>query len=145
MFVIGEDWGERRNLQALARRLGLEKNVVFTGSISDVKLSHYLSKSDVFLLPSEYEGFGISAVVAMASGLPVIGSDIDAMREIITDGKNGFLLDYADSKKVAGTILSLIESKKARLRIGRTARIYSKRYDWPKIVRSLDKVYQRLQ
>src|SRR3989338_3388303 len=144
LLIIGEDWGEKRNLMGAAGKLGLNKNVKFVGYASEKQLLNYLSKSDVFLLPSEYEGFGISVIVAMASGLPVVASRIQTMQELIVNGRNGFLVDYDNTEKTAHAIGRLLSNKKMRVNVGSNARKFAKKYDWSNMVRILDKTYKQL-
>jgi len=143
-FVVGDDWGEKSNLMHLAKKYGIKENVIFTGGVTEKKLTSYLSKSDIFLLPSEYEGFGISALVAMAAGLPVVANKIDTMKELINDGKNGFLVNYENREEVAKVLKKLLMGKKLRVKIGERARIDSKIYDWKNIVGMLEKTYKEV-
>ncbi|MBX2861559.1 MAG: glycosyltransferase family 4 protein [Vampirovibrio sp.] len=77
------------SLRQLVRELDLEDRVEFVVNRTDIP--QQLSDQHLFVLPSRYEGFGLVVIEAMASGLPVIASDIDGPREIIQDGRNGFL------------------------------------------------------
>lgn len=87
-------------LKELCVSLDVTDNIKFLGNINDV--SKFLDKIDIFVLPSRYEGFGISLIEAMAKGVPCIASDIDGPKELIKDNRYGLLFkseDYSDLSK----------------------------------------------
>jgi len=141
LLLVGSDWGEKDNLKKLAERFGLSKNIVFTGPVPHKNIPKYLSQADIFLLSSEYEGFGISVIEAMASGLPVVVNNIEPMREIVKNGKNGFTSNFDDYKKTAKIILKILKNKKLRKKIDKNAKSYSEKFDWNNIIRNLKKIY----
>lgn len=96
-LVIAGDGPESENLRRLAQNLELNDKVAFLGAISDV--SHLYSAIDVFCLPSLSEGMSNSILEAMASELPVIASDIPPNRELIDEGKGGYLISFKDAKR----------------------------------------------
>ena len=89
LVIIG-DGKEMGNLKLLSRKLGIEKQVIFTGLVDNPSL--YLSQSKVFVLPSEYEGNPITILEAMSMGLPVISSNVGGIPDVIKNKKNGYLL-----------------------------------------------------
>jgi glycosyltransferase involved in cell wall biosynthesis len=141
LLFVGKDWGEKEKLIRLANSLGILKNIKFVGEVSNEEIINYLSKADIFLLSSEYEGFGISVVEAMASGLPVVVNDIPTMREIINNGENGFIVEFKDYKKVSELIEKLLMSKTLLVKIGEKAKLSTRVYDWKNIVTKLEKIY----
>jgi alpha-1,3-mannosyltransferase len=143
-FVVGADWGELKKLKELTNKLGIKKNVIFTGEVSEKKLYQIMSKSDLFVLASEYEGFGISVIEAMAAGLPVVVNDIDAMKELVQNGKNGFRINFNDYDCVAKTILRLLEDNDLRKKIEASNRSYTKNFDWSSVAKNIDKVYKEV-
>ncbi len=96
-LVVGKDKRAAR-YQSLARSLGIADRVVFTGGVSDAR--PYYGASDVFVLPSIYEPFGLVYLEALASGLPVIASKSSGAAELIQAGKNGFVTDALDSAAI---------------------------------------------
>jgi len=139
LLLVGEDWGEKRKLLGIIRKLGLKDNVNF---VSGVKNHYrYFSKANAFLLSSEYEGFGISVIEAMASGLPVVVNDIETMHEIVTNGKNGYIVDFNDYRKVSDILLKLLENGNVQRRLGENAKLSAKRFDWDVIVDEIENVY----
>ncbi|MDG6220441.1 MAG: glycosyltransferase family 4 protein, partial [Candidatus Thermoplasmatota archaeon] len=102
-FVIGgEDFGIKNQLISQARKLGIEKNIIFTGHIKDEEMfrSAYAA-CDAYVLPSEFEAFGIVLLEAMACEKPCIGTRVGGVPEVIEDGKTGFLVEYEDSKALS--------------------------------------------
>jgi glycosyltransferase involved in cell wall biosynthesis len=85
-------------LKAFVKTHALESSVSFTGDVRNVH--EYLQASDVFLLPSEYEGFSLALGEALACGLPVIATRVGAAPELIRDGENGILINPRDRKSL---------------------------------------------
>lgn len=100
--------------------LGLEDNVIFTGIIRDKQLSDTYTEADMLVLPSEAnsEAFGIVLIEAMASGIPVIGSDTGGITNIIDSGNNGFLVTPGDPIVLSNAILSLMNDKEKAAQFG---------------------------
>jgi len=141
LLLIGSDWGEKEKLIRLAKELDVLGNMEFVGSVPHEKVEKCLSKSDIFLLSSSYEGFGISVLEAMASGLPVVVNNIPSMKEIISNGKNGFVVDFSKYKKVSKLIIKILKDKKLQKSIDRNAKASTKKYDWENICDKLIGVY----
>jgi len=115
-FMIIGDGPDRRNLENYAQSLGIRNRILFTGDQSDVR--KFLSNMDIFVLTSSYEGMSNALMEAMATGLPVIASNVGGNSELIIDGKTGYLfqsnnlgqlvekvaylLNYPDSAKDLG-------------------------------------------
>lgn len=145
LFVVGADWGVKRELADLVKDLAINKNVIFVGELDDKKLYKILSKSDIFLLASEYEGFGISVIEAMAAGLPVVVNNIETLRELVQNGKNGYIVDFNDVHQASRVTLRLLKSRQVREKIGKSARSYSKRFDWNIVAKNVEKIYEQLE
>lgn len=111
----------------------LNKNIIFMGKISSSLLLSAYSATDVFILPSKYEPFGMVALEAMASGKPVIVSDKVGMNYIIEDGKNGFIVKYGNQKQLAERIDYLIRNHKESKEMGKLAKKTAKNNNWTKI------------
>ena len=101
LLVVGEGPAGAA-LRAQAERLHLGDRVVFAGLRRDVE--RLLPLMDVFVLPSQYEGFGIALIEAMAAGLPVIGTDVGGVPEIITHQQTGLLVPPGDAQALATAI-----------------------------------------
>jgi len=94
LYIIGKDFGELSNIEALIYRLSIQDHIKILGEISDVELRNYLKKAKFWISTSEYESFGVALLEAMASGCIPIVSDIPAYNELITNKQNGFVINF---------------------------------------------------
>jgi len=123
-FLLVGGGPELDSLRRLAARLGVAGRVIFTGQVSGDDLPSYFAACDVFVLPSvsRLEAFGIVALEAMATGKPVVVSDIPGVREVIADGKEGLLADPVDPEDLGGKIRILLADDRKRSVMGRAGR-----------------------
>ena len=132
------------NLERLAVKLGVSKSVEFMGYVPDPDdsvLPRFYSESDIFVLPSEREGFGFVLVEAMASGLPVVAGNVSAMPEIVGDG--GILVPPRDAPALAEALRFLVESPDKRLDLGRRGRSrVDALFSWEKVIPCILSVYE---
>ena len=119
-LVMVGDGSERTNVEHRARCLGIYDSCVFVGK--QPRIVDYLSVSDVLLLPSEQESFGLAALEAMACELPVIASRVGGLPEVVTDGETGFLSEVGDVDKMANDAARLLTDEEFRRQMGRRAR-----------------------
>jgi N-acetyl-alpha-D-glucosaminyl L-malate synthase BshA len=119
-LVMVGDGSERTNVEHRARCLGVFKQCSFVGK--QPRIAEYLSVSDVLLLPSEQESFGLAALEAMACEVPVIASRVGGIPEVVTDGETGFLSDVGDIEKMAADAANLLANEKLRSEMGKRAR-----------------------
>ena len=115
LVLIG-DGPLRAELEALAKKLNLESVVCFLGDRSDVK--DLLPGFDIFAMSSTTEGYSISLLEACASALPIIATDVGGNREIIVDGRNGYLVPPKVPTQFAEAALRLIRAPIDRADIG---------------------------
>lgn len=114
----------RENLIALTRNLNIENYVTFYGNRTDVNC--LLSNADIAIFPSEYEGFSLVLLEKMASGIPVVASNIDAFNEVIVNGVNGYIARNDD--EYVNYICSLYHDYKLRGKIGETSITTANKY-----------------
>jgi len=105
LVMIG-DGPERVAAEDETRRLGVEASVSFLGKIDDI--APLLASADIFLLPSETESFGLSALEALASCVPVVCTRVGGLPEVVRDGETGFLFDVGDVDGMARVSLDLL-------------------------------------
>lgn len=144
LVLVGEDEGQRKMLEERAEKLGIKDKVVFTGHITDDEMfkSSY-SACDVFILPSEYEAFGLVLLEAMACEKPCVATRVGGVPEVIDEGKNGLLVEYGNQDQLARAIIELLGDEPKRKNMGRAGRERVKdNFTWPKIVDQLEKVYK---
>jgi N-acetyl-alpha-D-glucosaminyl L-malate synthase BshA len=108
LLMVGEG-PERSSAQALARRLGLSDHVRFLGRQD--RIEELTGIADVFLLPSELESFGLSALEAMACGVPVVGSDAGGLPEVVKHTETGFLVPVGDIEAMAARTIEILKDE----------------------------------
>ncbi|MDP4221240.1 MAG: N-acetyl-alpha-D-glucosaminyl L-malate synthase BshA [Bacteroidota bacterium] len=118
-FILVGDGPDRGECEALARELGIWQQTRFLGK--QAELSSILSMSDVFLIPSGNESFGLSALEAMACGVPVVSSDIGGLPEVNVDGKTGFIVKMGDVDALAKKTLLLLTDAALHERMSKAA------------------------
>lgn len=143
-----EFWGAEegkvyyRQLVEKIKRLGLSNRVFLRGTTKNIK--DKLMESDIFVIPSAYEGFGLAMAEAMSVGLPVVGyKNTPAVNELIKDGENGFLCEEG-SEDLSRKLAVLMEDATLRARLGQQGREDMKQYapdiiweQWEKVLRSV--------
>jgi len=132
-----------RITQALVRKLNLEGRIEFTGKISTEELVRHYSESEIAIVPSVYEGFGLPAGEAMACGVPVISSDGGALPEVVGDA--GVVIPARDEESLAGAINALIADpeKMEQMRENGMRRV-NELFNWKRSVEQMLEVFERL-
>jgi glycosyltransferase involved in cell wall biosynthesis len=125
------------------RRKCPRATIRFVGYVSDTDLQRHYADADVFVAPSRYESFGLVLIEAMRHGTPVIACDVGGMREIISDGTEGFLVPVGDVARLADRLRLLVEQKELRATIGEAARqTYELRFTASNMVESLEEMFR---
>ncbi|GEL73453.1 MULTISPECIES: N-acetyl-alpha-D-glucosaminyl L-malate synthase BshA [Myxococcus] len=106
-LVMVGDGPERSPAERMLREMGLEGRVAFLGKQD--RFEELVAASDVFLLPSEQESFGLAALEALSCGVPVVASDLGGIPELVTHGETGFLAPLGDVPAMARHVLTLVE------------------------------------
>jgi N-acetyl-alpha-D-glucosaminyl L-malate synthase BshA len=106
LVMIG-DGPDRVDAEFEARHLGVADSVHFLGKIDDV--APLLANADVFLLPTQSESFGLSALEALASGVPVVGTRAGGLVEVVKDGETGYLCEVGDTDGMARASLRILQ------------------------------------
>ncbi|WP_243324078.1 glycosyltransferase family 1 protein [Geothrix sp. SG200] len=141
VFVGGKDFGYRE-LAALIQEKGLEKDVVFLHSVSDVMLPHLYRAALVMAYPSFAEGFGIPPLEAMACGCPVITSGTTALPEVV--GDSGWLIDPEKWPTISEALLMAIQDPSGRQERIRKGLVQATQYSWERSAKALLEAYDRL-
>jgi glycosyltransferase involved in cell wall biosynthesis len=118
LLLVG--WGKlEHELKKAIKELDLDRFVTFTGRLERAEVFHVLSITDLFVLSSHWEGFGIVMIEAMALGKPVISTDTDGGREVVKDGETGILVPIKRPDLMAQAILELLENPELMVQMGR--------------------------
>lgn len=132
---------EIRRVMHLHRELNLEEQVEFVGSKPQEMLPLYYSAADVTVMPSHYESFGMVAVEAMASGTPVIASNVGGLSFTVKDGETGFLVPEENHFALAEQVHTLLKNPELRELMGRQAAEHARQYSWSNIAAQMSDVY----
>ena len=141
-LVIGGDGEDRSALEREVDSLGLRGRVEFVGAVDDA--AQFYRRLDLFVLPSLDEAFGLVLLEAMAAGLPVVGTRVGGVPEILEDGAQGRLVAPADSQALAGAIRELCRDPLRRSRMAEAARRQALRFDIGHTAKALQAVYEEL-
>jgi L-malate glycosyltransferase len=109
VLVMVGDGPDRVEAQDEARLLGVEEDVSFLGKLESV--APLLAGADVYLLPSQTESFGLSALEALASGVPVVASSVGGLPEVVRDGETGVLFPVGDVDAMADAAVALLKDR----------------------------------
>jgi N-acetyl-alpha-D-glucosaminyl L-malate synthase BshA len=140
LVMIG-DGPDRPAAEEEARLLGVEDSVSFLGKLDQI--APLLAAADLFLLPSQSESFGLSALEALASGVPVIGSNAGGLPEVVRDGETGFLCGIGDVPGMAAAALSVLTDRKRWAEMSKLASADSReRFSQDAIVSKYELLYQ---
>ncbi len=138
--IIGEGVNKAK-IENKINELRLREAITLRGNVDNVEA--YLHTSDIYLHSATYEPFGLVLIEAMASGLPVVCLDGGGNKDIIEQGKNGFILHENDPILFAEKIISLIENKDQYNAISKYAVSYAKKFDIKNYVDKLLEIYRQ--
>ena len=141
LLMIG-DGPDRSKCENLARKLGIHKKIKFLGKLKVIE--DLLAISDIFLLPSQTESFGLVALEAMASNTAVVSSNSGGLPEVNIDGVTGFLSDVGDINKMSNDICCLIANSNLLNSFKSNALKHAKKFDLNNILPKYEEVYNKL-
>ncbi len=125
-LVIGDDIRNngqyRREMEAYARELGLGSNAIFFGFASDETTRELMAASDLFVLPTREEGFGLALAEAQACGVPVVSTRIGPIPQVVADGETGILVPVNDVPALTDAVMSLLGDPEKRRHMGAEGR-----------------------
>lgn len=133
-------------LKAQAKFLGIEDRVVFMGYVPDDLLPEIFKMADIFVLPSvSSEAFGIVVLEAMASGVPVIATDVGGIPEVLKENEAGLLIPPGNELELRKAIQKLLNNEELRKWYGINGRkAVEEKYSWDKVVVEIEKVYEEI-
>lgn len=135
-------WGFEETLNK-PKELGIEERVVFTGFVPEEDVPFLLAGAEGFVLPSFYEGFGITVLEAMACGVPAIVSNTSSLPEVA--GKAGVLVDPYSVTQIEQAIRVLLTDKKMKVRLIKEGLKRVKKFSWKKMAKEVIKVFEEVE
>lgn len=105
-LLVGGKGNHLEKMKSLVRQLDLERNVTFLGFVPDDQLNTLYNQARCVVVPSIFEGFGITVIEALAAGTRVVGTDVDGIREILNSGEYGRLVPYGNHRAMADAIIA---------------------------------------
>ena len=146
MVVGGDNTAKTQvaKLRDLARARGIEGRVSFVGAVDHERLPLYYNAADVCVVPSHYESFGLVAVEAMASGVPVVASRVGGLTGTVRDGETGYLIPWLCPEPFAERIELLLDNDSLRRNLGEAAREEVARYRWENVTSAMLALYREL-
>lgn len=126
LLLVGEG-PEAARCKIIVEKLKLEDKVFFLGRYDNI--IPVLSASDLYMLPSKSESFGLSALEALSCSVPVIGTNTGGLPEVVIDGQCGYLCDPDDIKSLANRALKILSSEELAKKMGQEARKRAKLFD----------------
>ncbi len=143
LLIIGQGPREKA-LKGLVREMNL-KDVLFLGYAPREELPFYYASGDVYVSPAlGGEAFGIVLLEAMATGKPVVASDIAGYREVIKDGEDGLFFKTGESEDLAEKVITILKNEDLRQRLEKNARRRAEEYSWERIVKKVEEYYLEL-
>lgn len=139
LMMVG-DGPEKVKAENLCAELGIEDKVIFFGNSNEI--DQILSYSDLFLLPSETESFGLAALEAMAWSVPVISSNSGGLPEVNFDGVSGYLSDVGNIDEMAENAIKILENETTLATFKANALDVAKQFDIKNILPLYEKLYQ---
>lgn len=141
LLLVG-DGPERHNMERLCRELGLCEDIRFLGKQDAIE--ELLSISDIFLMPSESESFGLAALEAMACEVPVVSTNVGGIPEVNIHGETGFLADVGDVDTMADYALTILRDDETLGQFRARALAQAKRFDIQYIVPEYEAYYEEV-
>lgn len=117
LLVIGRG-PDREGLEQKAKSLKIDRNIKWLGEKGQEEVFELYGIMDIFVMPSLYEGFGLTAAEAMAASLPVVATKVDGLTEVIEDGVTGLLVPPGDTSGLVDSIMRLLSDKELSTRMG---------------------------
>ena len=141
LMMVG-DGPEKEAAENLCYKLGISDKVIFFGNSNEI--DKILSFTDLFLLPSETESFGLAALEAMAWGVPVISSNTGGLPEVNFDGISGYLSDVGNTQEMSQNAIKILENEDTLLEFKNNATSTAKQFDIKNIVTLYENLYKKV-
>jgi glycosyltransferase involved in cell wall biosynthesis len=146
LVLVGQDWGMRASLEQRAAELGVAGEVRFLGNLRDIR--DYVSVfagATVFVLPSEYEAFGLVLLEAMAASVPIVATRVGGIPEAVTEGETALLVPYGNVWELRRALNEFVSDRELATRFGKAGfQRVERSFSWDRTVDSLVAIYKEL-
>ncbi len=143
LLLSGSEVSQHATLRRAVHRYNLHKHVRFLGYQTTRTLAALYRLADLFVFPSLYEGFGLSPLEAIASGTPVVASNVSSLPEVLGDA--AVLVDPLDASAIADGITRVLEDADLRDRLRRKGLARASRFSWEQSVTHIRRIYQEIE
>lgn len=143
LVIVGEG-NKRGEIEKMIKDFNISDSVELKGSLPHNKIFDEIKKSEIFICPSLAEGLGIVFIEAQACGVPVIGTRIGGIPDVIQNNENGILIEPKNSEEISKSIIALLKNEDLRDRLSKKALETVRKYDWKKIVEKIDFLYKEI-
>ena len=140
LMMVGEG-PEKESAELLVEKLGISDRVIFFGNSNEI--DRILCFSDLFLLPSQTESFGLAALEAMASSVPVISTDTGGIPEVNEDGYSGYLSAVNSIEDMSANALKILSDDVTLDQFKANAKTQSQKFDLHNIVPMYERIYEK--
>jgi phosphatidylinositol alpha-mannosyltransferase len=144
LHVVGNSKYMLPSLKTLIAKEGVENNICFHGWVRQSELPRYYKSADFCVFPSRLESFGIVVLEAMASGIPIVASDIETFTERLTEGITALFFRQNNPEDLSKVILKLASDSNLRTRLSINALEVVQTYDWSNIALKYLELYQNV-
>ena len=142
LILVGSGPDEEK-IKRQINNLQLGDKVKHFKNIPDRQMYQLLGLADISVTPTLFEGLPTVVLEAMAAGKPIVATDISQMRQVVHNGKNGFIVQRADSDAIVHAVMKIHE-KKLKMKMGVESKRLIKDYDWRTVAKDVVKVYEDL-
>ena len=143
-LILAGDGSERGNLEKQADELGIGGAIEFAGEILHSELPRWYHGADVFVMPSLSEGFGITAIEAMAAGVAIVATRAGSLPEIVRDGEAGILVERGNAEQIYSAVLRIYRDETLRLRLAENGEREAQKFDWHNSAQKIYEIYCQL-
>ena len=142
LLIIGDEISKYATLRRAVHRYKLHKHVRFFGFVPDQTLAALYRLAAVFVFPSLYEGFGLPPLEAMASGTPVITSNVSSLPEVVGDA--AVLIDPYDPEAIADAMRRVLTDEALRQQLKERGQVRARQFSWDRSVRRVHEIYEEV-
>jgi glycosyltransferase involved in cell wall biosynthesis len=144
LLIFVGDGTLKKELEKKSQKEGYEMNIRFTGFLDQDLIKMYYKSADLLILPSLSDCFPMVILEAMASGLPIIASDIGGISEMVTDNQNGILIEPGNDKVISDTALHLLSDGNILKKMGEKGKSSVLKFTWENIYKETEDLYREL-